>query len=146
MFLHWLYRQVDYDASDILPATLFDETLDTISLLIPRDDRYCLRWLKQNKKEHLLDPGIANLKPAPREIARYHHWRDRLQIIEEEFSESEPATLSQWWYDRRKKVQWYTFWVAILVLFLTIVFGLIQAITGIVQAWASVRSLKSPNN
>jgi hypothetical protein len=60
-------------------------------------------------------------------------------ILEEAFDRSEPANIAPWWYDRRKKVQWYTFWVAILVLILTIMFGLIQSITGIIQAWASMK-------
>jgi hypothetical protein len=41
----------------------------------------------------------------------------------------------------RKRVQWYTFWVAVLVLLLTIVFGLIQSVSSVVQAWASVKAL-----
>jgi hypothetical protein len=43
--------------------------------------------------------------------------------------------LYQWWYDRRRRVQWYTFWVAALVLFLTVFFGLIQCVEGGLQAW-----------
>ena len=51
------------------------------------------------------------------------------------------ARIHSWWYDDRKKVQWYTFWVAALVLLLTIVFGLVQSVSGVVQAWAAVRSM-----
>jgi hypothetical protein len=38
--------------------------------------------------------------------------------------------MSQWWYDRRNGVQWWTFWIALLVLGLTILFGLSQCIEG----------------
>jgi hypothetical protein len=86
---------------------------------------------------------MSSLNAAPREVEKYRYWRDRLLTIEEAFDQAEPGTLSQWWFDRRKKVQWYTFWVAIVVLILTISFGLIQSITGIVQAWASVKSIQS---
>ena len=48
-----------------------------------------------------------------------------------------------WWYDDRKKVQWYTFWVAFLVLVLTVFFGIIQSAAAIVQAWAQVKALSS---
>ena len=62
-------------------------------------------------------------------------------VLKQTFDDSEPHKLSHWWYDDRKKVQWYTFWIAALVLVLTIVFGLIQSIAGVVQAWASVKAL-----
>jgi ABC-type Fe3+ transport system permease subunit len=62
-------------------------------------------------------------------------------ILKQAFDDSEPRTVSQWWYDDRKRVQWYTFWVAALVLILTIVFGVTQTASGIIQAWASVRGM-----
>lgn len=62
-------------------------------------------------------------------------------MLKQIFDDSEPHTLTHWWYDDRKRVQWYTFWIAALVLVLTIVFGLIQSTAAIVQAWASVKAL-----
>jgi hypothetical protein len=62
-------------------------------------------------------------------------------ILKQAFDDSEPRTVSQWWYDDRKRVQWYTFWVAALVLILTIVFGVTQTVSGIIQAWASVQGM-----
>ena len=64
-------------------------------------------------------------------------------MLKQTFDESEPQTIRSWWYDDRKKVQWYTFWVAVLVLVLTIVFGFIQSISGIIQAWAAVKSIRT---
>jgi hypothetical protein len=63
-------------------------------------------------------------------------------VLEAAFDKSEPATLYQWWYDRRKRREWATFWVAFLVLVLTILFGLIQSITGILQAYAALKGLQ----
>ena len=94
-------------------------------------------------KQSSLDQEILDLDAAPREVKWYVYWHDRLLILQEVFDAAEPSSLSQWWFDRRKKVQWYTFWVAIVVLLLTVVFGLVQSIAGIVQAWASVKSLHS---
>ncbi len=37
-------------------------------------------------------------------------------VLKQVYDESTPKTLSQWWHDRRNGVQWYTFWVAIVVL------------------------------
>lgn len=125
----------------ILPDDFLDETVQTIALLLPSVDVHCDAWIRKREKSSVLDPKIRSLRIAPRNIETYKYWRDRLMILEEAFDTSEPANIAQWWYDRRKKVQWYTFWVAILVLILTVTFGLTQSITGIIQAWASVKGL-----
>ena len=125
--------------SNILPNDFLEETLRTVALLLPPADFDCSAWVRNHHKGDVLD-AIRSLYAAQWNIESYTYWRDRLMILEEAFDQSEPASISQWWYDRRRKVQWYTFWVAILVLILTIIFGLIQSITGIIQAWASIKS------
>ena len=74
-----------------------------------------------------------------REFDSYKYWNERLEIIVEAYNKSEPKALPQWWNDRRNKVQWYTFWIAALILLLTIVFGFIQSITGILQVYFASR-------
>ena len=128
-------------AGDIFPPGFIDETLRTIALLLPSADSACNKWLETREKTQNLDPGIRQLPSAPRDVGAYAYWLDRLLIIEESFDQHEPATLSQWYHDRRKKVQLYTFWVAVAVLILTIVFGLISSVASVVQAWASVKAL-----
>jgi hypothetical protein len=91
-----------------------------------------------------LDPAAGacgHLSTRIRKIECFSYWKDRLIILKQAFDDSEPHTVSQWWHDDRKKVQWYTFWVAALVLFLTILFGTIQSVTAVVQAWAAVKSM-----
>jgi hypothetical protein len=75
------------------------------------------------------------LDAKSRQIEQFRFWRDRLVILKEAFDDATPRTLSQWWYDRRNGVQWYTFWVAVLVLVLTILFGLVQCIEGGLQVY-----------
>jgi Ni/Fe-hydrogenase subunit HybB-like protein len=41
--------------------------------------------------------------------------------------------MRQWILDKRKPNQRYTFWIAVIALFLALVFGLIQSVTGIIQ-------------
>lgn len=120
---------------DALPDKFVDETLDSIALLFPRGNIAQDKWLQK------LDPAIRDLDSPPRETDAYDYWRDRLLIIAEVLDEAQPATISQWWNDRRNKVQWYTFWVAAVVLVLTLIFGMLQTAIGIVQAWASVKGL-----
>ena len=93
-----------------------------------------------------LDPiarECSQLKVKERQIENFKYWHDRLVILKKAFDEAEPSNIQQWWYDRRKKVQWYTFWVAALVLGLTIIFGLIQCVEGALQVYlAAGRSFR----
>ena len=130
--------------SQVLPVELLVETLDTVALLIPRASKSCKRWYQKAQKRNpgYLDPkaGDLELHLQCRRVGRYTFWRDRLSTIEYSYSQSEPVTIRQWWNDRRKRVQWYTFWVATLVLLLTIIFGLIQSVTGILQVYLAYHS------
>ncbi|KAK4160270.1 hypothetical protein QBC43DRAFT_325699 [Cladorrhinum sp. PSN259] len=68
-----------------------------------------------------VDKKIAtcgSLRTELRQFERFKYWRDSLVVLKEVFDEAELRTLSQWWWDRRKRVQWYTFWLAVLVLVL----------------------------
>ncbi|KAI9862864.1 MAG: hypothetical protein M1830_006160 [Pleopsidium flavum] len=128
------------------PPDFLDETLRTLSLLLPSTDRRSKKWFRAKQERFHLDPkagSCVHLNAAARQIDNFKYWRDRLLILKQAFDDSEPKTIGQWWNDDRKKVQWYTFWVAALVLALTITFGLIQSVTGVVQAWASFQSLHS---
>ena len=46
----------------------------------------------------------------------------------------------------RDSSQWTTFWPAAMAILLTLLFGLIQSISGIIQAVAAYRSLPSLNS
>ena len=132
--------------STILRSDLIEETILTLRLLIPSNDPRSRRWFKKKQKKQGLDRkagSYSSLSTSARQIDKFHYWRDRLVVLKQTFDESEPQTMASWWYDDRKRVQWYTFWVAVLVLVLTIAFGLIQSIAGIVQAWASVKSIQT---
>ena len=128
----------------IFPDGLIEETICTLGLLIPSTDKSSRTWFQKKQKELGLDAKAGTYGPlnaAKRQIEHFKYWRDRLTVLKQTFDESEPRTISLWWYDDRKKVQWYTFWIAALVLLLTILFGLTQSVAGVIQAWAAVRSL-----
>lgn len=78
---------------------------------------------------------IGNLDAESRQMENFGYWHDRLEILKEVYDEARPSTLSQWWYDRRNGVQWYTFWVALLVFILTA----IQCIEGAIQAVVALK-------
>lgn len=128
--------------SNILPRGLLEETIRSLALLLPRANTECKEWYQKCLKRYPnLDPKAADLAMTPkdRKLEDYHFWRERLETIVEAYDSSEPKALPQWWNDRRNKVQWYTFWTAVLILLLTIVFGLIQSITGILQVYYASR-------
>ncbi|EPE36969.1 hypothetical protein GLAREA_09132 [Glarea lozoyensis ATCC 20868] len=124
--------------SPMFPDGLIDETLRTLALLLPRSDVETRKWYRKVSNKFLLDPQATqcnSLRLMDRHIDRFHFWRDRIVVLKEMFDEAEPRTLLQWWSDRRNVVQWYTFWVAGIVLVLTFVFGLIQCIEGGIQVY-----------
>ena len=131
----------------MLPRELLHETLQTIALLLPRARGDCKDWFQKIQRLYpdTLDPKVSDLAllSEGRSQKSYTYWHERLSIIQKAYDESEPKALPQWWNDRRKKVQWYTFWVAILILVLTILFGLIQSVTGIMQVYAAYHPMPS---
>ncbi|KAF4978536.1 hypothetical protein FDECE_18199 [Fusarium decemcellulare] len=131
----------------LFPAGLINETLQTLALLFPSTDKETKSWLQAKRKsknsEHI-DPSLGScgaLRAHDRRFEKFSFWHDRLVILKQAFDESQPKTLSQWWLDRRNRVQWYTFWVAVLVFVMTIIFGVIQSLTGILQVHLSYQAL-----
>ena len=139
----------------MFPDGLADETLRTLALLFPqsvfsksrgrprfRGGRLQQRWftnLREKTRKHcIVDSRLAlcgNLLAEDRQIERFWFWRDRLIILKQAYDDATPSTLSQWWYDRRNGVQWYTFWVAILVLIITTSLSALQCVEGALQVY-----------
>lgn len=72
-------------------------------------------------------------------VVHLHHypcWHERLATIQKLCENATPPGIVQWWYDRRDRVQWATFRVALVVLALTTVFGFISSVTGVMQVYA----------
>lgn len=131
-----------------LPDRLLTETLQTLALIIPRANRDCKSWFgKVHTKEGAenIDHGAGDVELLhwARSPEKYKFWGQRLITIKMAYDASEPKNLGQWWRDRRRRVEWYTFWVAVLVVFLTILFGLIQSITGVMQVYYAAHSGQS---
>ncbi|KAL8669840.1 MAG: hypothetical protein Q9168_005592 [Polycauliona sp. 1 TL-2023] len=125
---------------------LADETIRTIALLIPPTLGAASPWFKHQQQKHRLDSEAGTcdrLNSSERQIDKFHYWRERLVLLKRTYDDAEPKNLSQLWWDDRKKTQWFTFWVAVLVFIMTIFFGVIQSVASIVQAWASVKGLKA---
>ncbi|KAF5971214.1 hypothetical protein FBULB1_9354 [Fusarium bulbicola] len=131
----------------LFPTGFINETLQTLALLFPSSDAETKMWLRAQRKSKQvenIDPSLGScgvLRAHARRFEKFSFWHDRLVILKQAFDEAQPKTLSQWWLDRRNRVQWYTFWVAVLVFVMTIVFGIIQTLTGILQVYLSYKAL-----
>ncbi|KAH7397461.1 hypothetical protein BKA66DRAFT_454396 [Pyrenochaeta sp. MPI-SDFR-AT-0127] len=124
--------------NQLFPAGLLNETQRTLALLFPPHDQNTETFLQKLDGNNVVDKHLTYCTPlrlSERQIETYSFWHDRLILLKQAFDQSRPATLSQWWYDRRNGVQWYTFWVAIVVLFLTTFFGMVQSIEGAMQVY-----------
>ncbi|KAF1943745.1 hypothetical protein EJ02DRAFT_432910 [Clathrospora elynae] len=124
----------------IFPDGLIEETLRTLALLFPQSDLAIRDWYRRLSTSLDLDPQLVlcgHLKTDDRQIEKFTHWHDRIVVLKQVFDEATPRTLLQWWHDRRNGVQWYTFWVAIVVLALTLFFGLIQSVEGALQVYGT---------
>lgn len=136
----------------MFPDGFVNETLHTLALLFPQSEfgnanRRILgskpKWFKKLRQEHqdiVIDPRLilcGTLKAEDRQIESFRFWRDRLVILKQAYDDATPQTVSQWWHDRRNGVQWYTFWVAIVVLAITTFLGVVQCVEGGLQAYNS---------
>ncbi|KAH7124741.1 hypothetical protein EDB81DRAFT_890187 [Dactylonectria macrodidyma] len=132
---------------------LAQESIHTLGLLIPPDDVHCQGWFNgiyHRSEQHGAYgiPGMAAEQSlVSRRVSDYHHWRARLIILEKEFNDSSPGTLSAWWHDRRKRREWATFWIS----FCDAIFALLALVrhpmkggsflAGLVEATGSARYL-----
>lgn len=89
-----------------------------------------------------MDPKATSqsLGSEGRSIESFKFWQERLRIIDKAFNDAEPRGFKARWFDRRNGLQWANFWMAMTVLILTAFFGLISALTGIIQVYYAARS------
>lgn len=127
----------------MFPPGLIAETIRTLALIFPKHDKQTKRMLQVVRPSQRVDRRLQRLQKLrldDRQIETFKFWRDRLIILKQAFDDPRPARLSQWWYDRRDGHVWYTFWVAVLVLLLTVFFGLVQSVEGALQVYKAYNS------
>jgi hypothetical protein len=106
-----------------------------MSLLFPQGDKQTVQKYQSCTRIDARILRCGNLRDIDRDINGFLFWRDRLVILKQKFDAAHPRTINQWWWDRRNGVQWYTFWVAILILILTTFFGLVQSVEGALEVY-----------
>lgn len=114
------------------------EYCKTINFLFPNWDVASQDFLQRKKQtfgtEEPVDyPGLLYLSD-------FLYFRDRLSTLYAEFL-SPPPSMTQLLNDRRNVLQWYTFWFAVLIVFLTMVFGLFSSVTSVLSTRYAYQSL-----
>ena len=131
----------------VFPEGLTQETLKTLALLFPQNDRKTRRWLERQIKSKGLDNSLlkcGKLGVYQRQFDKFSYWHDRLIILKQTFDETTPKNIRQFWYDRRNGMHWYTFWFAIIILLIvTLLFGILQTVVGALQVALSLKAVNS---
>lgn len=120
-----------------LSKSLLNETIQSLNLLFPHWDPETNKLLKQHGQT-FQQQGPYDL-PASLDLSEFDHWRDRLLEIHDVVFQSPPASWRQLYRDRRNPQQFWTFWIALIILALTFSSTVLTA----VQTWVIVTSMKS---
>ena len=107
--------------SPIIPKEVLNEAVRTLNLLFPISDPATEKVLMKHYPRirfHVDEPYEG---PRSLNVFDYDVWRDRLLELYEDVYQSPPASWAQLWKDDRNPQQFWTFWIALFILFLTIV-------------------------
>ncbi|KAI4191030.1 MAG: hypothetical protein LQ346_004816 [Caloplaca aetnensis] len=156
--LRWIERSISKDPSfewvlrvnyhfcavtdihrSIIPRGVLQETLLSLDLLFPHwdpqtDNFLCHRGQSFHQRGPFNDPRPVN-------VQAFNYWKDRILDLYGIYK-SPSVGWAQLWTDRRNPLQWYTFWLAVVILGLTIIFGIISTVTGVMQSYFAYEMLK----
>jgi hypothetical protein len=126
----------------LYPEGVLEETQETLELLFPTMNLKDSKRTRRLRDRDNVDIEAARDLPAATALSHYKHWGERLAIIQQAYDNARPKKYRQWWFDRRNRVEWATLLVAVIIFFMTLVFGVISSVTGIMQVYASFRTNK----
>ena len=118
-----------------IPSELLKETISSLDLLFPFWDNETVTLLRKEKQTFHTYGSVEATNNLS--LQDFGYWRDRLLELHEEVFQSPPVSWAQLWRDRRSPQQFWTFWIALAILFLTI----LSTVATLIQAWASVKGL-----
>lgn len=138
------------NCSYVLPEGLAAETFQTLAVLFPRSDFKAREWFKAEFLDHLDGTEIdSQVLECDERYGRHsndlRYWRKEMNALQAILDNPKPKSIFQLFKDRRNPVQWYTFWVAILVFILTIFFGLAQSVFSAIQVYKAYHPSKAGN-
>ncbi|EXJ66432.1 uncharacterized protein A1O5_10584 [Cladophialophora psammophila CBS 110553] len=123
----------------VYPEAFVVEVQKTLQLLFPTAGRKSGRRTREYVKRYRADLEAPIVEMNRLSLGTYPFFGERLEHIQKRYNDSTQRLLRQWYYDRRKRVEWATFVVAVIVFILTVVFGIISSVTGILQVYAAYK-------
>lgn len=108
---------------NVFPPHFIEETRRSINLLLPRSEPSCRYWLEKQSRRQDIGVSIEGSESDElihRNLYAFKFWRDRLIIAKDVFDTSQPQGFRQLIRDDRNKVQYWTFWIAFIVFWLTL--------------------------
>ena len=121
----------------IFPDRFLRETAETLALLFPFAESPQRRWDRRVRKKADLDVEAGIACNTPHNLSHYHYYQERLALLKQTYDRSQPDSVTQWLYDKRNSDKYYTFWFAVVAIVLTLFFGLVQSVTGVLQVLKS---------
>lgn len=133
-----------YSNSEMYPNDLLREVDRTYFLLWPISKRKTNKRARKISKKNRMDIEAHWVDDIIKESDRYDLnnypvYRHRLAEIQRQYNAARPKSPKQWWYDRRLRIEWTTLLIAVIVFVLTVVFGVISSVTGILQVYVAFR-------
>ena len=118
---------------------LLKETIRTLDLLLPRTPATSHFLRKQGLSYSQFHYEDSKYLSETVDLSEFQYWRHRLTQLQAIFNRP-PTTLKAMWFDRRKPLQWMTFWLAGIITILTILFGLISSYAAFKQTELAQKS------
>lgn len=118
-----------------------EETERTLSLLFPPANFETSRRIQRISEKEGVDIEAAIQDHASFDLNNYPFWQERLGHVQRVYDKTKPKRIKQWYFDRRDRVEWSTFWIAVIVFLLTLFFGIISAVTSILQVYATFKAI-----
>jgi hypothetical protein len=120
-----------------------EETERTLSLLFPPANFETSKRIRRISVKEGVDIEAAMDKHASFDLNNYPFWQERIRHVQCVYDKAKPKRIKQWYYDRRDRVEWSTFWIAVVVFLLTLFFGIISSVTSVMQVYASFKAIPS---
>ncbi|EPE24129.1 hypothetical protein GLAREA_07979 [Glarea lozoyensis ATCC 20868] len=124
IYPHKICLASHHASTDILGKELLEETMKSLDLLFPFGDSRTRGHLI--KERHPFFLAETPTFPRTMDLSDFNFWRRRIIILYDVFH-APPSRMHQIWKDRRNPMQWWTFWLAGLIVIITVVFGVISA-------------------
>ncbi|KAF0320041.1 hypothetical protein GQ607_012809 [Colletotrichum asianum] len=118
----WLLDAVEM-ANFPIPREILQETIDTLNYLYPRDGATKRLLRQQGIKLHVFQRSIPD-RPRFRD---FKYYKPRMVDVAYEFL-NPPRRWGTVWKDSRNPVQFWTFWLGLLIFLFTLAFGIMATV------------------